>query len=124
MNIFITGGLGFVGRRLSKALLQFGHRVTAVGLTPEPDTIPHPAFHYIAADTTHPGDWQKSLADHEVVVNLAGKSIFTLWTARAKQQIYDSRILTTRNLVAGLPEGRDTLLYPDLEAALGEIVDR
>ena len=110
MNIFITGGLGFVGRHLSTALVEDGHRVTAVGRTENPDKIDHPDFHYIAADTTQAGDWQKSLADHDVVINLAGKSIFTVWTEKIKQQIYDSRILTTRNLVAGLPEGRETLL--------------
>ena len=110
MNVFITGGLGFVGRHLSKALLQGGHRVTAVGRTQDPEKIDHPEFHYIAADTTRPGDWQKSLADHEVAINLAGKSIFTVWTEKIKQQIYDSRIMTTRNLVAALPEGRETIL--------------
>ena len=110
MNVFITGGLGFVGRHLSKALLQGGHRVTAVGRTQDPEKIDHRDFHYIAADTTRPGDWQKSLADHEVVINLAGKSIFTVWTEKIKQQIYDSRIMTTRNLVAALPEGGETIL--------------
>jgi len=110
MNIFITGGLGFVGRRLSKDLLQAGYRVTAVGRTPNPQSIAHPAFRYMAADTTLAGDWQAELQDHEVVVNLAGKSIFTPWTHKAKQEIYDSRILTTRNLVAALPQGRETIL--------------
>ena len=110
MNIFITGGLGFVGRHLSRALLQDGHRVTAVGRTENPDMIEHPEFRYIAADTTEPGDWQAELPNHEAVVNLAGKSIFTIWTDQAKKQIYDSRILTTRNLVAALPEGRETIL--------------
>lgn len=122
MNIFITGGLGFVGRCLSKALLQDGHRVTAVGRTPEPQKISHPAFRYIAADTTMAGDWQAELPDHEAVVNLAGKSIFTRWSDQAKQQIYNSRILTTRNLVAGLPEGRETLLLST--SAVGYYGDR
>ena len=31
MHVFITGGLGFVGRRLSQALLDAGHEVTARG---------------------------------------------------------------------------------------------
>lgn len=122
MNIFITGGLGFVGRCLSKALLQDGHRVTAVGRTPEPQKIPHPAFRYIAADTTMTGDWQAELQDHEAVVNLAGKSIFTRWSDQAKQQIYDSRILTTRNMVAGLPAGRETLFLST--SAVGYYGDR
>jgi len=110
MNIFITGGLGFVGGHLSKAFLESGHQVTAVGRTPDPQGIDHPAFRYIAADTTLAGDWQAEVPDHEAVVNLAGKSIFTPWTNKAKQEIYDSRILTTRNLVAAFPEDRETIL--------------
>lgn len=105
MDVFITGGLGFVGRHLSSTLLELGHRVTAVGRRKKPDgAIEHPNFSYLAADTTVAGDWQKRLADHDVVINLAGKSIFTLWTAQAKRQIYDSRILTTRHLAEALAD--------------------
>jgi uncharacterized protein (TIGR01777 family) len=39
------------------------------------------------------------------VINLAGASIFGRWTPKKKQAIYDSRILTTRNLVAALALG-------------------
>ena len=105
MNYFITGGLGFVGRHLSNFFLQKGNRVTAVGLSENPELIDHPDFRYISADTTREGDWQKELGDQEVVINLAGKSIFKRWTDEYKQQIYDSRILTTRNLVGALPAG-------------------
>lgn len=103
MNYFITGGLGFVGRHLSKFLLKDGHRVTAVGLSRNPGLIDHPDFRYIPADTTQMGDWQQELRDQQVIVNLAGKSIFKRWTEKYKKQIYDSRILTTRNLVDALP---------------------
>ncbi len=103
MNYFITGGLGFVGRHLSNFLLTEGHRVTAVGLRRNPKLIDHPDFRYIAADTTEPGAWQQELPGHRIIVNLAGKSIFKRWTEDYKKQIYDSRILTTRNLVSALP---------------------
>ena len=110
MNVLITGGLGFVGRHLSRLLLEKGHHVTAVGLRPHPALIPHPHFSYLSADTTRPGAWQEALRDMDAVVNLAGKTIFHLWTERYKAEIYDSRILTTRNLVAALPQGRSTTL--------------
>lgn len=104
MNYLITGGLGFVGRHLAKFLLKDGHRVTAIGLSRSPTLIDHSEFRYIPADTTKAGDWQDELQDQEVIVNLAGKSIFKRWTESYKKQIYDSRILTTRNLVDALPE--------------------
>jgi len=122
MNIFITGGLGFVGRHLSNAFLHQGHRVTAVGRSENPSMIDHPDFNYVAADTTAAGDWQTLLHDQQVVVNLAGKSIFTFWTEQTKQQIYDSRILTTRNLVEALPAGGDTTLCST--SAVGYYGDR
>jgi len=104
MNYFITGGLGFVGRHLSDCLLKEGNRVTAVGLSSNPKLIEHSNFRYIAADTTKTGAWQDELRGQQVIVNLAGKSIFKRWTEDYKKQIYDSRILTTRNLVDALPE--------------------
>jgi uncharacterized protein (TIGR01777 family) len=110
MNIFITGGLGFVGRHVSRAFLQAGHRVTAIGRTQRPDMIDHPNFHYLAADTTQPGDWQGAVAEHQAVVNLAGRSIFTFWTDNAKKEMVDSRVLTTRHLVDAIaPDGRTVL---------------
>lgn len=123
MNIMITGGLGFVGRYLSMYLLHNGHQVTAVGRRRNPaPMIDHAAFTYLSADTTRPGDWQAQLPDKEVVVNLAGKSIFTFWTAKAKQAIYDSRIITTRNLVDGLAGTGRTILIS--ASAVGYYGDR
>jgi uncharacterized protein (TIGR01777 family) len=122
MNIFITGGLGFVGRHLSSAFLLKGHRVTAVGHNQNPKMIDHMDFRYVAADTTQAGDWQELLADQQVVVNLAGKNIFTIWTEKNKQQIYDSRIQTTRNLVEALPAGGETTLCST--SAIGYYGDR
>ncbi|KJS01328.1 MAG: epimerase [Desulfobulbaceae bacterium BRH_c16a] len=112
MKIFITGGTGFVGRHLSATLLEQGHQVTAVGRSSKPSgLIEHPSFSYLAADTTRPGDWQARIPEHNVVINLAGQSIFTLWTEKTKQQIYDSRILTTRNVTDGLAGAGDTIFF-------------
>ncbi len=105
MHIFITGGLGFVGRHLSRLLLEAGHEVTATGRTKNPRMIDHEKFHYLAADTTREGDWQEAVQPANAVVNLAGVSIFSYWTEGYKQKMYDSRILTTRNLVSAMAGG-------------------
>jgi uncharacterized protein (TIGR01777 family) len=106
-NYFITGGLGFVGRHLSEFLLSEGNRVTAVGLSENPEIIDHPEFRYISADLTEPGVWQEALTDQQVIVNLAGKSIFKRWTEDYKKLIYDSRIKATRNLVRAMPDNSE-----------------
>jgi uncharacterized protein (TIGR01777 family) len=122
MKILISGGLGFVGRHLSRLLLEKGHRVTALGLRSDPTLLPHPEFDYLSADTTRPGAWQDRLQEMDAVVNLTGKTIFRPWTGGYKEDIYDSRILTTRNLVDALPQDRAVTLVST--SAVGYYGDR
>jgi len=102
MKFFVSGGTGFIGNHLGRFLLDRGHHVVAVG-TSSRHGLSHGRFRYISADITRPGDWQDALKDVDVVVNLAGKSIFKRWTAAYKNQIYESRILSTRRIVESLP---------------------
>lgn len=124
MNIWITGGSGFVGKELSALLLDRGHRVVAVGSRPEFDGIRHEHFRYVSADTTREGAWQEGLREADAVVNLTGRSIFSYWTDAAKKQIYESRVATTRNVVAalGTDPGRETVLIST--SAVGYYGDR
>jgi len=110
MKIFITGGVGFVGSHLSNLLLSRGHTVTAVGRRSTQELINHPNFHYISADTSQKGAWQEALAEVDAVFNLAGITIFKRWSESYKKLIYDSRILTTQNLVESLPKEKGITL--------------
>jgi uncharacterized protein (TIGR01777 family) len=60
---------------------------------------------YLEGDPTLPGPWQERVPQHDVVVNLAGASIFRKWDRKAKEVIRDSRVLTTTNLVEALSGG-------------------
>jgi len=109
MKFLITGGTGFIGSFLTQQLLQNEHEVTIIGRSSAP--VVHPGhFHAISADTTQKGSWQNALKDVDAVINLAGMSIFQRWTRAYKQQIYDSRILTTRHVVEGMSGDRPQTL--------------
>ncbi|NVM21609.1 MAG: TIGR01777 family protein [Desulfobacterales bacterium] len=110
MNVLITGGLGFVGTQLSMHFVEGGHQVTVVGHPPRQRSYTLLDVRYVSADTTVKGAWQEEIASQDAVINLAGASIFTRWTDKAKQLICDSRVLTTRNVVEAIPEERHTLL--------------
>ena len=122
MHVFITGGLGFVGSHLSRFLLNKGYRVTAVGRPVNQQQIQHANFDYVSGDTTQTGKWQGALKDADAVVNLAGESIFKRWSAKTKKQIYQSRILTSRNVVAALPQNKHITLCS--ASAVGYYGDR
>jgi len=109
MKVFISGGSGFVGTHLSKNFLDQGYEVIGVGGSKENGYINHKNYTYVSADTTQAGEWQDHIKDADVVVNLAGRTIFHYWTKNYKKQIYDSRILTTRHIASALPQDRSVL---------------
>ena len=122
MKVFITGGRGFVGSHLTRFLLDQGCEVVGISRSKHFGDFQHEQFRYVSADTTKPGSWQEELKDTDVVVNLAGVSIFNYWTKKYKQAIYDSRVLTTRHLVEALPD-KNTISFIST-SAIGYYGDR
>ena len=104
MKIFMTGGTGFVGTCLAKRFIDEGHAVTILtqGLTG--NELKMPGLTYVIGNSNLPGKWQQAVGDHNVVINLAGASIFSRWTDDQKKVLRSSRIDTTRHLVEALPQ--------------------
>lgn len=108
MKIFLAGATGFVGNALIPVLLRDEHQLTVLVRHPEKaDRLPAPVT-VVAGDPTKPGLWQREAAAAEVIINLTGASVFTRWTAKAKQQIMESRVLATRHMV----EAMQTTAHP------------
>jgi uncharacterized protein (TIGR01777 family) len=117
MKFFFTGGTGFIGNILVSHLLNAGHEITLLVLPDRKVRNTHHNLTIIEGNSTEPGSWQEHAAIHQVIVNLAGTSIFQRWNNRVKKAIYDSRILTTRNIVAAL--GKNTREGKQLFSASG-----
>jgi len=111
MRVFITGGTGFVGRNLVRRLVDLGHEVTVITRSAATSRTLSPGVSLVEGNPSIPGPWQESVPGHEVIINLAGRSIFTLWTRKARREIIDSRVLITRNVVDALQSAqKGTLL--------------
>jgi uncharacterized protein len=102
MKVLVTGATGLIGRRLCTLLSEEGHRVVALSRSPEKTAG-------LAADEVHKWEPQsgpppsQALEAIDAVVNLAGAPIADgRWTDAQKKRIRDSRVSSTRNLVAGL----------------------
>ncbi|HOK07541.1 MAG TPA: TIGR01777 family oxidoreductase [Syntrophales bacterium] len=109
MKIFMTGGTGFVGTTLTRTLLGAGHGVTILTRPGEKPRALAEGAAVVVGDPARRGPWQEEAARHDVVVNLAGASIFSRWTEARKKEIRESRILTTRHVVEALGEGKRLL---------------
>lgn len=122
MQIFITGGTGFIGSHLVERLLAEGHCLTV--LTRSASESAREELAYLEGDPRQPGEWQKVAAAHDAVINLAGASIFQPWTEKNKQVIRDSRILTTRHIAEALLESTNGCKLLINASAVGYYGDR
>lgn len=96
-RVVVAGGTGLVGQALVDALLREGAHVTV--LTRRPDHL------HLPAGASAQG-WDRladALDGADALINLAGEGIADRrWTVARKAAIRDSRVLTTRRLVAAM----------------------
>src|SRR5699024_1815563 len=105
MNIFISGGTGFIGHYLRRMLLQEGHLLTIVTRSPEKyvsETAKNQRF--VSWDANLSAEMNSA----DAVINLAGASIFgQRWRQSVKERIYSSRIESTRMFVNAVKKSED-----------------
>lgn len=102
MRIFVTGGTGFVGSTLVRALVERGDN--PVVLTRSDRPAPK-GVTYLRGDPRTAGSWQEAIDGCDVVVNLAGTQfIHPLhpWTDARKALLRTSRVDVTRMVVAAI----------------------
>ncbi|MGC2432177.1 MAG: TIGR01777 family oxidoreductase [Desulfobaccales bacterium] len=111
MKVFMTGGTGFVGAYLSRELVKLGHEVTILSRREQPFAVQRPGIRLVLGDPAQEGDWMGAAPEHDWIINLAGASIFSRWSPAYKQEIVESRIRATRNLVIALAGGNRRQLF-------------
>jgi uncharacterized protein len=108
MKIVVTGATGFVGVKLVERLHALGDHIVVLARNPQKATrqFPQNTFPNVEVIGYMPfelGDWAKEISGSDAVINLAGEPIAGVrWTDKRKQEIRDSRILTTKVLVEAI----------------------
>ncbi len=100
MKLVLAGGTGFLGSALQRRLRSEGHSVTVLTRTPRE----------LNEEKWDPSGsaagWLQVLEGVDAVINLAGASISKRWTAAHKREMWNSRIRSTRTLVAAMKSAR------------------
>lgn len=106
-KVVIVGGAGFLGTALTDEYLKHGYDIVIVDL--RPSEIDHKQVHNVNYNIldVFPEDFDNELMSHpDIVINLAGKSIYGRFTKKHKQLIYDTRVIGSQNLVSLLKRDR------------------
>jgi uncharacterized protein (TIGR01777 family) len=96
-SVLITGGTGFIGQELCRALLAEGHELTLLVRDPiKASYLFGGRVHSITRfDELDPG------TRFDIAINLAGERILgPRWTPARRRKLIESRVGTTRSLVA------------------------
>jgi uncharacterized protein len=100
-RIVVTGGTGFIGRKLVAELVKRGDSVTVLARRAGDPRVP------AGADSTvwepeKEGPWMDVIGSASAVVHLAGEPVLGRWTEEKRKRIVDSRVLSTKLLLAAM----------------------
>src|SRR5436853_6242128 len=103
MRVAVTGATGTIGRSVVRALRERGAevRVLSRDASRASRLLGVEAFPWKPVSGPPPPE---ALEGCEGVIHLAGETLAQRWTDSARQRIFESRELGTRNLVAALHE--------------------
>lgn len=103
MKVLISGATGFIGSRLCARLAEAGHELAVLSRDPAAarDRLPGIGAAHAWDPASEPAP-AAALEDADAVVHLAGEPVTGRWTKAKRQAIRDSRVVGTRNLVAGI----------------------
>ncbi len=118
MKTLVTGGTGFVGANVVRALLQHGREVRAL-VRPRSDTrnLDSLDLELVTGDLRDRHSLEAALEGCDTVYHVA--ALYTLWAANP-QEVYDSNVTGTVNLLdAADVAGVEKIVYTSSVATVG-----
>lgn len=115
----MTGATGVIGRAVVRALVERGDEVVALSRNAEKASasLGVPAVEWAdPKGSPPPGD---TFIDAVGVVHLLGEPVAQRWTSQVKREIRESRVLGTRNLIAGMRDAGPRLQVLVAQSASG-----
>lgn len=91
MKITIAAGTGFLGKNLERYFTEKGNQVFILTRNPKRENE-------IYWDAKTLGDWGSLIEGSDVLINLTGKSVDCRYNEKNKEEIYSSRIESTKVL--------------------------
>lgn len=105
-HILITGATGLVGKKIISALQKAGHTISI--LSRKDNYIP--GVKTYVWDVYHDKIDRNCMTGIDTIIHLAGENIAAKkWTPKRKQQIIDSRVLSTQLLYKTIKETKATI---------------
>ena len=115
----MTGGTGFVGTYLKDIFSEKGYQVTILTRSDAGRESENELIRYFTGDPTEPGAWQEEITAYDVIINLAGQSIYSRWNDKVKKKLRSSRLNTTRNTVDALAKAKNKKPFLISASAIG-----
>ncbi|MHB8659449.1 MAG: TIGR01777 family oxidoreductase [Solirubrobacteraceae bacterium] len=115
MRVAVTGATGLIGSALAEALVARGDQVIALSRNADTARVrlgDRVEVHTWADPMREPPP-RAALSGADAIVHLLGEPVSQRWSSATKQAIRDSRVLTTRQLVATL-RGLDAAERPQV----------
>lgn len=98
-RLILAGGAGFLGRVLARHFMAERWDIVVLTRKARPAEA---GCRFIPWDGESAGAWAAELEGADALVNLAGRTVNCRYTARNRQQIYDSRLKSTAALGAAI----------------------
>jgi uncharacterized protein (TIGR01777 family) len=97
-KIVIFGGSGYIGRRIAKRFKDLGYRVL-ISSRDKQKLKDFNDFEFFYWDVNNQSLLSSILEDANIIINLIGEPIFQRFTKKAKERIWNSRILSNQKIV-------------------------